>query len=200
MNPAKSRIFITRILVVAVVAFYVLGTSAWIEKNTVVEHLLFLVGTVLVGVGVVGRAWCLGYISGRKNRNLVREGPYSLCRNPLYLFSLVATVGLGLCSQTLIIPAIIIVTFLVYYPFVIREEEKRLKESFPSEWEEYSRKVPRFIPSFANFDEASEMTISPGSYRKELFDLVHFVIIIGGFEVIEMFHEAGYLPTFYLIY
>src|SRR6476660_1715925 len=37
----------------------------------------FLGGTAL-------RLWATGYVGGRKRRELVTEGPYSLCRNPLY--------------------------------------------------------------------------------------------------------------------
>jgi len=81
-----------------------------------------------------------------------------------------------------------------------REEEKRLKENFPSEWEEYSGKVPRLVPSFSSFKEATEITVSAKEFRKGVFDLMYFVVIIGGFEIIEVLHEAGYLPVFYLIY
>jgi len=200
MNPAKNRILLSRVLVAAIVVFYLLGASAWSGGGGLVGGLLFLAGTVLVGLGVAGRAWCLGYISGRKSRALVMEGPYSMCRNPLYLFSFIGAVGVGLCSQTWTIPAIAMAMFIAYYPFAIVEEEKRLKENFPSEWEEYSGKVPRLVPSFSSFEEATEITVSAKEFRKGVFDLMYFVVIIGGFEIIEVLHEAGYLPVFYLIY
>ena len=52
-----------------------------------VSGILFLVGCLCVGAAMAGRMWCAQYIAGYKNDVLVREGPYSVCRNPLYFFS-----------------------------------------------------------------------------------------------------------------
>ena len=54
---------------------------------------LELFGVALLAVAAMGRIWCLIYIAGRKNKELCQLGPYSLCRNPLYLFSFVGVIG-----------------------------------------------------------------------------------------------------------
>ena len=60
-----------------------------------VSGILFLVGCLCVGAAMVGRMWCAQYIAGYKNDVLVREGPYSVCRNPLYFFSFLGGIGVG---------------------------------------------------------------------------------------------------------
>jgi len=63
-------------------------TTAKFETHEIFGSCLFFAGTLLAGVAVTGRAWSLMYISGKKNASLVTVGPYSLCRNPLYFFSI----------------------------------------------------------------------------------------------------------------
>ena len=66
-----------------------------------ISGVLFLIGCALVGIAIVGRLWCAQYIAGYKDNTLVREGPYSMCRNPLYFFSFLGTIGVGLCTESL---------------------------------------------------------------------------------------------------
>jgi len=45
------------------------------------------VGLAAIVFAIVGRAWCSLYIGGRKKAEIVSRGPYSITRNPLYVFS-----------------------------------------------------------------------------------------------------------------
>ena len=60
----------------------------------------------VLAAGVSLRLWSTLHIGGHKRQRVVMDGPYSICRNPLYLFSLLATLGVGLGSCTLAFPAI----------------------------------------------------------------------------------------------
>jgi protein-S-isoprenylcysteine O-methyltransferase Ste14 len=53
-----------------------------------------------------------------------------MCRNPLYFFSLIGAIGLGLASENLLILGLIMIFFLVYYPFTIIAEEAKLEITF----------------------------------------------------------------------
>jgi len=61
--------------------------------------LMLAAGILLAGVGALGRLWCSLYIGGRKTHELVSAGPYGWCRNPLYLFSLIGALGVGLSTR-----------------------------------------------------------------------------------------------------
>ena len=99
---------------------------------------------VFVGIGVMGRIWCSLYISGFKNAKLVTDGPYSLCRNPLYLFSYLGGVGIMLITETFIFPIVFTLYFLCYYHFVIRQEEAFLSEKYGTAYSDYIKTIPRF--------------------------------------------------------
>ena len=65
------------------VLFAVLAVgSAWSEGSWT-RRAIGDAGILLILTAIVGRAWCSLYIGGRKKSELVQEGPYSLCRNPL---------------------------------------------------------------------------------------------------------------------
>jgi protein-S-isoprenylcysteine O-methyltransferase Ste14 len=64
------------------------------------------IGLALIVVCILGRTWCALYLGGKKKRQLVRHGPYSIVRNPLYLFSAIGAAGVGLCAGSLVIGAI----------------------------------------------------------------------------------------------
>lgn len=76
---------------------------------------------------------------------LLTEGIYSHIRHPRYV-----EVGLGVAATALFCNYLIgYILFFLYIPFiyiVVLIEEKELKERFGKEYEEYCRKVPRFIP------------------------------------------------------
>ena len=80
------RIILSRLAAVVVLFFLVTTQSRWVELNKVITFLLFFTGITLVGISSMGRMWCSLYIAGYKDNRLVTEGPYSLCRNPLYFF------------------------------------------------------------------------------------------------------------------
>lgn len=51
------------------------------------------IGMILIVLGVIGRFWATLYIGGHKNKDVITDGPYSICRHPLYLFSSIAVLG-----------------------------------------------------------------------------------------------------------
>ena len=82
------------------------SSSAWEIKAPFFNTILFFIGIILVGIASLGRLWCSLYIAGYKTDNLVTEGPYSMCGNPLYFFSFIGALGIGFASETLLVPVI----------------------------------------------------------------------------------------------
>jgi protein-S-isoprenylcysteine O-methyltransferase Ste14 len=195
----KKRRLITWLFVLALGTLIVVSASRSDEYG-IVGNLLFLVGLLLVGVATVGRLWCSLYISGYKSDVLITTGPYSICRNPLYFFSLLGGVGLGLSTETVTIALIITAAFLLLYPFVIRSEEKGLRKMHGHDYDEYVAHTPRFWPSLKQFREPEEYTVRTRVFRRRVSDSMCFIWIVGGLELIEALHEHHILPVFFRLY
>jgi protein-S-isoprenylcysteine O-methyltransferase Ste14 len=196
---AKNRIKLGQ-LFMAVLGIAILFTDSRWEEKGMTGGILFLFGAVLAGIATVGRMWCSVYISGYKKEVLVTAGPYSMCRNPLYFFSLLGAVGVGLATKTISVPFVIFVLFMVYYPFVIRREEERLARLHGVSFEEYRRKVPRFFPSFSLYKEPEEYAIKPGFLRGRFLDSLWFVWLIGMLGLIETLHRHNIIPVYFRLY
>ena len=76
---------------------------------------------------------------------LISSGPFRFSRNPIYLGMLTFLVGVAFLMSSL---SAIIISFVfgVIINFTwISHEEKKLKELFSEDWENYSSKVRRWI-------------------------------------------------------
>lgn len=157
--------------------------------------LMMLVGYFLVIVGAMGRGYCSAFIGGRKNDTVVRSGPFSIVRNPLYVFSFIATVGIGLQSGMLTVLVLLVAAFMLYYPMVVAKEENFLRHKFGQAYDVYVQEVPRWIPNFKLWNEPETIETQPKFLRKTLMDAVIFFLSLPAFLVFEILHADGFLPV-----
>jgi len=100
-------------------------------------------GLPVSSLGLLLRAWAAGHLA--KNEALAVSGPYALTRNPLYLGSLIAAMGLALAGASLFLAVLFATVFLlVYYP-VMELEEQHLRNLFPA-YGAYADRVPLLLP------------------------------------------------------
>ena len=196
----KLRIHLSQLFVVALILLILLSESCWKTTAPFVGSSLFLMGIVLAGIGALGRLWCSLYIAGYKTGTLITEGPYSMCRNPLYLFSFIGALGVGFTSKTLLIPIIVLFAFAAYYPFVIKSEEAGLVELHKNKFKAYFDRVPRFFPRISYLSEPEEYIVKPIVFRKHIFDAIWFIWIVGIMGIIEALHELKIIPALFKIY
>lgn len=196
VSCTRTRLLVSRLFGLSLLLLLAFGTSYW-SRAPLLDQTLFCLGLLLAIAGFCGRLWSLSYIAGRKKRELVTVGPYSLCRHPLYFFSFVGGIGLGLCTETLTLAALFAIGFALYYPYIIRTEESFLSSQF-AEYEEYKKRVPLFFPKWSNFIEG-DLMVNAGSLRREIVAAGGFLCIVAVLEMVESLHHARILPTYFLI-
>jgi protein-S-isoprenylcysteine O-methyltransferase Ste14 len=122
---------------------------------------LQIVSYLLVVAATLGRLWCGIYVFGRKSKALCQDGPYSLCRNPLYGFTFLGAIGVAAsCGRIVWVLGFAAIGFF-YYLLVVKSEERRLLFLFGREYETYCTRVPRFLPDFRNYHSRQQLEINP---------------------------------------
>lgn len=196
----KLRIHMTRLFAAILSGIILFSSSAWETQIPFLGSLFFLIGTSFVGIGTLGRLWCTLYIGGYKTNQLITVGPYSMSRHPLYFFSLIGAIGVGFTSETILVPVMVAIGFALYYPFVIRSEEKKLRVIHPEEFEAYVKATPAFFPKLSLLTEPQEYKVNPKSFKRRLFSSFWFVWLVGIMEIIETLHEIKLIPVLFKIY
>lgn len=102
----------------------------------------FGAGLPLVALGEGLRIWSAGIL--RKQEVLATTGPYAHTRNPLYLGTFLTLLGGCLLSGRWWSVALLLPLFALFYGPTVGEEERFLKETFGSAYEEYACRVPRW--------------------------------------------------------
>jgi protein-S-isoprenylcysteine O-methyltransferase Ste14 len=114
---------------------------------------LALVGWLLVALGAGLSVWALATFGGARtaispNRpasNLVTRGPYRLSRNPMYLGLSLLYLGVTLLVNSLWILLLLPVVIAILHLTVIRREERYLGATFGTAYDEYRRRVRRWL-------------------------------------------------------
>jgi protein-S-isoprenylcysteine O-methyltransferase Ste14 len=192
----RFRRLATWLVALAALGLLVVSTSAWPDGG-VMDIVLGDVGLILLVVCAFGRVWSSIFIAGYKNDRLIVDGPYSLVRNPLYVFSFCGAVGLGLSAESLTITGLLILPFVVWYPILVVEEERFLADRHGSAWQAYVLATPRFFPAIRYPTQPAAYTINTRQVGRAFMDAIWFPIAALGLQALEMLHQNGTLPTFY---
>lgn len=190
----EYRITLTRIFG-AIIVFLMLFSTLSLGGSFFVNMAIDFVAFILILIAAFGRLWSLAYISGHKTKTLITEGPYSMVRNPLYLFSLIGSFGIGLVSKNILVLALIILLFGIYYPFVIRGEENHLRRIHGPSFLEYMNRTPMFIPKPSLYYDVPAYTIDTRHFRRAFFSVMWFPLAFILMLLVERLRESGLLPV-----
>jgi len=194
----NHRILVSRVFAALLIVVVLSMESR--QEGTLTATVLFMSGLVLIGIATVGRLWCSLYISGYKDNELITVGPYSVSRNPLYFFSFLGFVGVGLATETITLAVVLTVFFAIVYPFVIRGEERVLRTKFGAKFDDYCARVPRFIPNPAAYVEPPTWVVDTRRFRRTMVDVVWFVWLAALLELVEAIHALGIVKAWYGLY
>lgn len=102
-----------------------------------------MLGAILTIFGILLRTWAADVII--KNEKLTVSGPYTLFRHPLYIGSFL--MALGYCfilGDWYLFILLFLMVVGIYLP-KIREEEHKLSEKFPEEWNSFCSNTAIFF-------------------------------------------------------
>ncbi|TIQ26564.1 MAG: isoprenylcysteine carboxylmethyltransferase family protein [Mesorhizobium sp.] len=192
------RRVVLAVLIVVLFAALLFGQSTF-PPDTPMHESIEMFGVLLIFLGVVGRLWSTLYIGGRKSSEVVTGGPYSITRNPLYLFSTVAAAGVG--AQIGSFSGIILFALLCAGAFhiVILREERYLKEVLGAPYKAYLAKVPRFFPNLSLYQEGDTGSFKPRLLLNTLLDGLVFLVALPAFELIDGAQQSGMLPVWFTL-
>ena len=187
------RINILRLAFLAGLPLIFFSQSAWPDA---VFETMELIGLTLVIAAVLGRFWAILYIGGHKNRTVMQDGPYSICRHPLYFFSTLGVVGLGLMLGSVVIAILLGGLTLLILSLTARKEEAFLRGTFGPDYDAYAARVPMILPRPSLFRTADTVSVSVPHLRMNLKDALVFLLFIPLAELMEDLKESRFLPGF----
>jgi protein-S-isoprenylcysteine O-methyltransferase Ste14 len=110
----------------------------------------FVPGALLTGGGEALRLWAAGHL--RKNKQLTTTGPYAYVKNPLYIGTLLITIGYSAMAKTIwIMVAGFVWFFILYAPYKKKQENEKLLSSFGDAWKVYDEAVPDYLPRLSPY-------------------------------------------------
>ena len=132
--------------------------SSWLSRTGWLSFVgatnaVLIAATVLVTLGAWFRVWGASYVGvsvvqspAMHGETMLADGPYRRTRNPLYLGTILHTIGLSILMP----PSGAIFCIVLVWLFQIRlalAEEPFLQQRFGEAYVEYKKAVPRFLPS-----------------------------------------------------
>jgi len=131
-----------------------------IAGNRRLDVYLDIFGIVISLAGQLLRICVIGFAyikrGGKQKKvyaaTLVQEGFFAHCRNPLYVGNILMLTGLIIIHNGILMYAVCLPYFLFLYLSITVAEENYLREKFGQVYDDYTRRVPRFLISFKGLD------------------------------------------------
>lgn len=153
------------------------------------------VGQLLILAGIFGRAWCTMHIGGQKFTELVTYGPFSISRNPLYVFSLIAAFGAGMQTGSILFALLATCGVWFVIDMTVRREEAALRARFGSAYDAYCERTPRYGPRFTAWRPENTVAVNMPLFYTTIRDGFLFFLVIPVAELVEWLQSIGYLPV-----
>ena len=117
------------------------------------SQLVAWIGVIVIAVGLaysvwarlhLGRLWS-AVVTVKAEHRIIRTGPYTITRHPIYTGMLLAVVGTVVARDTFggLLGGALIATGLV---LKVRREERMLLDHFGADYQAYQQEVPRLVP------------------------------------------------------
>lgn len=142
------------------------------------HHFLRDAGWILLMSGIAIRLWAISALGGAKSRQVVRVGPYSVCRNPLYWGTFLIAISQPFFYESFYILLGLMIPLATYAWGVVPAEEQKLEARLGQPYRDYRKDVPRWWPRWSGYlrDESSN-GLRTDSFRLELLRSIAWLLL-----------------------
>ena len=156
-----GKFWLLRAILILVVLYFIFSNGLASQLNYIlIGKLSFLAnigwqiaGNILAVLGLAGALWARitigrnwsGYVTYKKNHELVTDGPYRYIRHPIYTSVLLMMLGTFLYYGTYFILAMFIMMMITFL-LRTKREEKIMIRLFGKKYENYMKKSKSMIP------------------------------------------------------
>lgn len=176
-SVVSDRLIFGRLLGFAIVIMALISAPPDAETGSIHRAIVSGFSLFLVCMAAFGRVWATLFLGGKKNSALVREGAFSLCRNPLYFFTALGALGVALESHQVLTVLAVTGFLLVYYSAQIKREERQLVGLFGPAYSDYMRTTPRFLPRLSRYWAPPHITVYPSLVYKAIRDNLWWLVV-----------------------
>lgn len=133
-------------------------------------------------------------VRGGKNKkvyaqDLITEGIFNHCRNPLYVGNILMLTGVGLLSNSLYFILFAVPFFSFIYQAIVLAEEDYLRRKFGSGYDAYCLRVNRWVPRLnGTLDTLSSMEFNWRRYIVNEYNTI-YLLLLSIFMVVFAFYE-----------
>lgn len=112
-----------------------------------------VLGWAMIGAGAGLYLWCAWWFTFMGEgtpapidppKKLVGQGPYRICRNPMYVAVVTVLLGESICFGAPVLLGLAVLVFTAFHAFVRFYEEPHLRGVFGEEYERFCAAVPRW--------------------------------------------------------
>ena len=185
---------------VIVGVFLIMASEPVLREGNLWHEVIERSGVLCVLIGIIGRTWCSMYIGGNKLNSLVTDGPYSVSRNPLYLFSAIAAFGVGAQLGSIVFALLCAAATVAIFTVVVNHEERALAGRFPGEFALYRARVPRFLPNICQWHDAEAILVRPSLVHRTFRDALLFLLAVPGVRALDSLRDAGLVEPLFRLY
>ena len=154
----RNLLFIVLYLLLFIPSPPIFTTEAWGENYWFWPVLIGLAITIsgqLLRGATIGLAYIIR--GGRDKKvyaeELVTNGIFAHCRNPLYVGNILMLLGVGILANSLIYLIVVMPVFLFIYQCIVLAEENFLRQKFGEVFDAYCKKVNRWVPSLSGISK-----------------------------------------------
>ena len=142
-------------------------------------------------------SWQPHFVCSWRSKRIISEGPYSICRNPLYWGTLTVLASQVCLYHSLTFALGAVVPILIYIYGVIPAEENHLRYKLGDEYLAYYNAVPKMWPNFANYSSPPEINVNLKGLRAEVLRILGWIGLPLLAMVLNFLRETPHWPRFF---